>query len=175
MPAHDALRRTFPDLLTIIVPRHPERGAGIAMLCGTRNCRLRSNGDDLAPDTAVYIADTMGELGLFYRLAPFAFVGGSLIRHGGQNPMEPVKLGCAGLAGPHTFNFTSAYEAIFRAQGVGRVNAAGEIAALAGALLGDLTRARALGQAAHEGARSLGGAVAKTIEIVQTMLADARA
>ena len=175
LPAHDALRRTFPDLLTIIVPRHPERGAGIAMLCGTRNCRLRSNGDDPAPDTAVYIADTMGELGLFYRLAPFAFVGGSLIRHGGQNPMEPVKLGCAGLAGPHTFNFTSAYEAIFRAQGVGRVNAAGEIAALAGALLGDLTRARALGQAAHEGARSLGGAVAKTIEIVQTMLADARA
>ena len=175
LPAHDALRRTFPDLLTIIVPRHPERGEGIAMLCGTRNCRVRSKGHNPAPDTAVYIADTMGELGLFYRFAPVAFVGGSLIRHGGQNPLEPAKLNCAVLAGPHTFNFTSAYEAIFQAQGVGRVNTAGEIAALAGALLGDLARARALGQAAHEGAQSLGGAVAKTIEVVQKMLADARA
>ena len=175
LPAHAALRRSFPDLLTIIVPRHPERGAGIAMLCGTRNCRLRSKGHNPAPDTAVYIADTMGEMGLFYRLAPFAFVGGSLIRHGGQNPLEPAKLDCAVLAGPHTFNFNSAYEAIFQAQGAGRVNTTGEITALAGALLGDLAKARALGQAAHAGAQRLGGAVAKTIEIVEKMLADARA
>ena len=174
LPAHDALRRSFPDLLTIIVPRHPARGAGIAMLCGTRNNRSRSKGQIPAADTAVYIADTMGELGLFYRLAPFAFVGGSLIRHGGQNPLEPAKLDCPVLAGPHTFNFASAYEAIFHAQGAGRVNTAGEIAVLAGAWLGDLAKARALGQAAHEGARSLGGAVAKTIEIVEKMLADAR-
>jgi 3-deoxy-D-manno-octulosonic-acid transferase len=175
LPAHDALRRTIPDLLTIIVPRHPERGGDIAMLCGTRNCRLRSKGQNPATDTAVYIADTMGELGLFYRLASFAFIGGSLIRHGGQNPLEPAKLGCAVLAGPHTFNFTSAYDAIFQAQGVGRVNTSGEITAVAGALLGDLARARALGQAAQAGARNLGGAVAKTIDVVQEMLADARA
>jgi 3-deoxy-D-manno-octulosonic-acid transferase len=145
------------------------------MLCGTRNCRLRSKRHNPAPDTAVYIADTMSELGLFYRLAPFAFVGGSLIRHGGQNPLEPAKLNCAVLAGPHTFNFTSAYEAIFQAQGAGQVNTAGEIAALAGVLLGDHAKARALGQAAHAGAENLGGAVAKTIEIVEKMLADARA
>ena len=175
LPAHDALRRSFADLLTIIVPRHPERGGDIAMLCGTRNCLLRSKGHNPASDTAVYIADTMGELGLFYRLAPFAFIGGSLIRHGGQNPLEPAKLDCAVLAGPHTFNFTSAYEAIFRAQGDGRVNSTGDIAALAGALLGDLAKARTLGQAAHAGARTLGGAVAKTFEVVEKMLADARA
>ncbi len=173
LPAHDKLRRKFADLLTIIVPRHPERGAGIAMLCGTRNNRLRSKGQNPAPDTAVYIADTMSELGLFYRLAPFAFVGGSLIRHGGQNPLEPAKLDCAVLAGPHTFNFNSAYEAIFRAQGAGRVNTAGDIAALAGNLLEDPAKARALGQAAHTGARSLGGAVAKTIDVVEKLLADA--
>lgn len=175
LPAHDALRRTFADLLTIVVPRHPARGADIAMLCGTRNCRLRSKGHSPDNDTAVYIADTMSELGLFYRLAAFAFVGGSLIHHGGQNPLEPAKLDCAVLAGPHTFNFTSAYEAIFQAQGAGRVNTTGEIAALADALLGDPAKARALGQAAHAGARSLGGAVAKTVEIVEKMLTDARA
>ena len=72
LPAHDALRRTFADLLTIVVPRHPARGADIAMLCGTRNCRLRSKGHSPDNDTAVYIADTMSELGLFYRLAAFA-------------------------------------------------------------------------------------------------------
>ena len=112
----------LPELLTIIVPRHPERGKTIAMLCGTRSSRLRSSGQNPAPDTAVYIADTMDELGLFYRLAPFAFVGGSLIRHGGQNPLEPAKLDCAVLAGPYTHNFTSAYETIFQAQGTGRVD-----------------------------------------------------
>jgi 3-deoxy-D-manno-octulosonic-acid transferase len=175
LPAHDALRRTFADLLTIVVPRHPARGKNIAMLCGTRNCRLRSSGQDPAPDTAVYIADTMNELGLFYRLAPFAFVGGSLVRHGGQNPLEPAKLDCAVLAGPHTFNFTSAYETIFQAQGAGRVTTTGEIAALAASLFADPTKAHGLGQAAHAGAQSLGGAVAKTTEIVEKMLADARA
>ncbi len=175
LPAHDALRRSFADLLTIIVPRHPERGADIAMLCGTRNWLLRSNGHNPGPDTAVYIADTMSELGLFYRITPFAFVGGSLIRHGGQNPLEPAKLDCAILAGPHTFNFTNAYEAIFRAQGTGRVNTTGEITALASSLLADPTQARTLGHAAHASAESLGGAVAKTVEVVEKMLADARA
>lgn len=175
LPAHDALRRTFADLLTIIVPRHPSRGADIAMLCGSRGWRLRSSGDNPTTDTAVYIADTMGELGLFYRLARFAFVGGSLIRHGGQNPLEPARLNCAVLAGPHTFNFTSAYKAIFDAQGIGRVNTAVEIATVAEALLMDPAKALTLGQAAASGACSLSGAVAKTIEIVEKLFADARA
>lgn len=175
LPAHDALRRTFPDLLTIIVPRHPSRGPDIAILCGSRNCCLRSSGKTPGADTAVYIADTMGELGLFYRLVHFAFVGGSLIRHGGQNPLEPAKLDCAVLAGPHTFNFTSAYEAIFSAQGAGRVNTAAEITATAEGLLKTPADAIALGKAAASGARNLGGAVEKTIDIVEKLLADARA
>src|SRR5262249_27474051 len=69
LPVHDALRRTYADLLTIIVPRHPARGADIAMLCDTRKTQRRSQGGSVDSDTAVYVADTMGELGLFYRLA----------------------------------------------------------------------------------------------------------
>ena len=175
LPAHDALRRSYPDLLTIIVPRHPERGPNIAMLCGTRNTRLRSHGELPAADTAVYVADTMSELGLFYRLVPFVFVGGSLVPHGGQNPLEPAKLNSAVLAGPHTFNFTSAYEAIFRAQGVGRVASAGEISALVASLLADPAKTQALGKAAASGAESLSGAIAKTMAVVEKLLADARA
>ena len=135
LPAHDALRQTIPDLLTILVPRHIERGPELAMLCGDRAAKRRALGELPGPGTAVYVADTMGELGLFYRIAPFAFVGGSLIRHGGQNPLEPARLGCAVLAGPHTFNFASAYDAIFAAQKTGLVHSSAEITGAAGRFL----------------------------------------
>lgn len=174
LPAHDALRRTYPDLLTIIVPRHTNRASDIAMLCGTRKSVMRSSGALPDAETAVYIADTMGELGLFYRLVRFSFVGGSLIRHGGQNPLEPAKLGCAVLTGPHTYNFTTAFAAILDAQGLGTVNASAEIAAIATKLLADPAEAARLGEAAAAGAERLGGAVAKTVEAVLKML-DARA
>jgi 3-deoxy-D-manno-octulosonic-acid transferase len=179
LPAHDLLRREFPGLLTIIVPRHPERGAAIAELCGTRKTARRSRHEEITADTAVYIADTMGELGLFYRLAPFAFVGGSLIPHGGQNPLEPARLGCAVLAGPHTFNFNTAYEAIISAQDAGRVLTSTDIRDAASALFADPARAKAMGEAAKAGAEKLCGAVKRTAEYAQTLLEktcpDARA
>ncbi|HWA91972.1 MAG TPA: 3-deoxy-D-manno-octulosonic acid transferase [Rhizomicrobium sp.] len=176
LPASDTLRQTIPGLLTVLVPRHVARGPEIAMLCGTRAVRRRSLGELPSPETLVYVGDTMGELGLFYRLAPFAFVGGSLIRHGGQNPLEPARLDCAVLAGPHTFNFTSAYEAIFRAQGEGLVHSSTEIAGLARRLLSDPADAKRLAAAAASAAGTLGGAVAKTVAAVeQLLLAHARA
>ena len=171
LPVHDTLRRQFPDLLTIIVPRHPERGDEIAMLCGTRHVVRRSQGALPAADSAIYVADTIGELGLFYRLARFTFVGGSLIPHGGQNPLEPARLGCAVLAGPHTENFTEAYDAILAAQGDGRVHSSGEIAAQAARLLSEPDEVAKLAQAAAQGAASLGGAVEKTRAAVEAMLA----
>jgi 3-deoxy-D-manno-octulosonic-acid transferase len=170
LPAHDALRRTFPDLLTIIVPRHTQRAGDISMLCGTRTNKKRSIGELPDADTAVYIADTMGELGLFYRLTRFAFIGGSLIRHGGQNPLEPAKLGCGVLTGPYTHNFTKAFEVLLAAQGAGSVNSCSEIVDLAKRLLGDPMQAEKLGNAARTGAAGLGGAVAKTVDVVMKML-----
>jgi 3-deoxy-D-manno-octulosonic-acid transferase len=174
LPAHDALKRSHPDLLTIIAPRHAARGPQIAMLCGTRPTMMRSEGGEPAPGTAIYIADTMGELGLFYRLAPFAFIGGSLVPHGGQNPLEPARLHCAVLAGPHTGNFTPSYDAIFAAQGAGLVQSCAEIAALAGRLLADPTAARAMGDAAAHGADALGGAVEKTRLAIEALMSHAR-
>jgi 3-deoxy-D-manno-octulosonic-acid transferase len=172
LPAHDALRRTFHDLLTIIVPRHPARGADIAMLCDVRKSARRATGEAIAPDTAVYVADTMGELGLFYRLAPLAFVGGTLVPVGGHNPLEPARLGCAVMAGSHTFNSVSAYAAIFAAQGLGLVQSSTDIAALAARVLGDAALGRSLGEAAARGAASLGGAMEKTVAVVESFLAD---
>ncbi|HJW40020.1 MAG TPA: 3-deoxy-D-manno-octulosonic acid transferase [Rhizomicrobium sp.] len=171
LPAHDALRRTHQNLLTIVVPRHPARGADIAMLCDTRSWVRRSEGGTVTDETAVYIADTMAELGLFYRLAPFAFVGGTLIPVGGHNPLEPARLHCAVMAGPHVYNSASAFQAIFAAQGQGQVRSSAEIATLAGRLLDSPAEARALGDAAARGAASLGGAVAKTIDVIDSLLA----
>jgi 3-deoxy-D-manno-octulosonic-acid transferase len=173
LPAADTLRGKFPDLLTIVAPRHPSRGADLAMLCGTRPTKRRSRYELPDSDTAVYIADTLGELGLLFRLAPFAFMGGSLISHGGQNPLEPARLHCAVLAGPHTWNFTPAFDAIFAAQGAGRISSAAEIVALAGELLGNPAKGRAMGDAAAAAAKSLGGAVERTRIAVETLLAHA--
>jgi 3-deoxy-D-manno-octulosonic-acid transferase len=175
LPAQDILRRDIPDLLTIIAPRHPDRGADIAMLCGTRPSLRRSQGQMPTRSTEIYIADTMGELGLLYRLTPFAFIGGSLIPHGGQNPIEAARLCCAVLAGTHTENFTQAYGAIFAAQGAGRVTSASEIAAMAKRLIADPAEARTMGEAAAQAAAALGGAVAKTMGAIDALLPHARA
>lgn len=174
LPAHDTLRLRFPDLLTILVPRHVERGADIQMLCGGRTSKRRSAGGALTAQTAIYIADTLGELGLFYRLSHFCFIGGTLVPLGGHNPLEPANLHCAVLAGPYTANSNGAYEAIFRAQGFGRVTSSADIAREAARLLVDHAAARAAGDAAANGAATLSGAVTRTAAILRTVL-DARA
>lgn len=94
-------RAAVPNLLTVLAPRHPHRGVALAALSGGGR---RSEG--ALPDArAFYVADTMGELGLFYRIAGVAFIGGSLVPHGGQNPLEAVRLLCPALIGPHRLNF----------------------------------------------------------------------
>jgi 3-deoxy-D-manno-octulosonic-acid transferase len=103
LAAHRRLAATHPGLLTIVVPRHPERGEAIAALAG--GAPRRSLGQPPPRGGGVWVVDTVGELGLIYRLAPLAFVGGSLVPHGGQNPAEPARLGRAVAVGPHTENF----------------------------------------------------------------------
>ena len=175
LPAHDALRQAFPDLLTIIVPRHTVRGENIAMLCGPRPSARRSLQQPVTPLTAVYIAETMGELGVFYRLAPFCFLGGSLVPMGGHTPQEPAALGCAVLAGPHLKNSAAAHDAIFAAQGFGPVASSTDIAREAGRLIADPDAARQAGEAARQGAATLRGAVAKSAALLEELLSHARA
>ena len=174
LPAHDLLRAQFPDLLTILVPRHTERGGDLEMLCGSRASKRRSTGGNISSQTAVYIADTMGEMGLFYRLAPFCFIGGTLVPLGGHNVLEPAALHCAVLAGPHTASAPRAYDAVLEAQAFGRVNSSADIAREAGRLLGNPAAAAAAGDAAARGAAMLAGAVTRTAAHLKTML-DARA
>ena len=104
--AHQKLTVTHPGLLTIIVPRHAARGGAIATMLRARGLSVvqRAFGEPLTNETDVYLADTMGELGLFYRLAPIAFIGGSLVHRGGHNPFEAARLDCAILHGPDMSN-----------------------------------------------------------------------
>ena len=105
--AHAALKEAKPDILSIVVPRHPDRGPAIKVLLEDMGHKvsLRSLNEPILPQTDIYIADTIGELGLFYRMTDIVLVGGSLIPHGGQNPLEPARLHSAVLTGPNTENF----------------------------------------------------------------------
>ena len=145
--AHAALTARHPRLLTIVAPRHPERGAeAAAAFAGLPMTRRGSGGD--APDAAgVWIADTLGELGLFYSLTGLAFVGGSLVPHGGQNPLEPARLGAAVAVGPHAFNFADAVATLEAAGALSRIADAAGLADWVDALLRDPAARCSMGQA----------------------------
>jgi len=111
LQAHAVLRQQHPGALLIIAPRAPARGSEVVALCppGTP---VRSKGDGMPTEAPVYVADTIGEMGLWYRLAPVALVGGSIAAVGGHNPHEPLALGCAVLHGPNVWNFAESYESL---------------------------------------------------------------
>ena len=112
LAAHRALAPRIPGLLTILAPRHPERGAEVAALAAPLPLARRSLGERPGPETEVLLVDTIGELGLAYRLAQVAFVGGSLVPRGGQNPVEPARLGLPVLVGPRHANFAETVAAL---------------------------------------------------------------
>ncbi|MDJ1160224.1 3-deoxy-D-manno-octulosonic acid transferase [Chelatococcus sp. SYSU_G07232] len=166
---HRALQARFPSLLTIIAPRHPERGEQVAAIAAEHGLRGSQRSRGLLPDRAtdIYVADTIGELGLFYRLAPVVFVGGSLVPRGGQNPIEPAKLGAALMHGPYVHNFTDVYAAIDRAEGALPVNDARALAHGLAALLADAARVRRMARAAAATVDGLGGAVERTMRAIE--------
>jgi 3-deoxy-D-manno-octulosonic-acid transferase len=174
--AHRRLRNSFPGLLTLIAPRHPERGPGILEIARAAGLRaaLRSRRELPTFITDIYIADTLGELGLIYRLAPIVFVGGSLASHGGQNPIEPIKLGAAILHGPHVWNFAEIYAALDKVHGAEQVSDVGKLAARAGAWLKDADERAAVIAAARETVAILGGALERTLAALDPYLMQIR-
>jgi 3-deoxy-D-manno-octulosonic-acid transferase len=174
--AHQTLAGFFPSLLTIIVPRHPNRGEAIARsipACGLR-VTLRSREELPTGTTDIYVADTMGELGLFYRLAPIVFMGGSLIEHGGQNPIEAVKLGASIVHGPHVFNFSDIYDALDGAGGAKRADTLEALVKQLGQLLSDPVARESSVVAAGRVVGELGGALDRTLVALEPYLFQLR-
>jgi 3-deoxy-D-manno-octulosonic-acid transferase len=166
---HRRLKITCPDLLTIIAPRHPQRGPAIAEMAATARLRsvLRSRGESLAGEIDIYVCDTLGELGLIYQLAPIVFMGGSLVRHGGQNPIEAIKLGAAVLHGPHVANFREIYEELDQCDAAELVTDAGQLAMRMGAWIKDSAERHGVAERARNYVDKLGGALDLTVSALE--------
>ncbi|PKU22044.1 3-deoxy-D-manno-octulosonic acid transferase [Telmatospirillum siberiense] len=153
---HQALHAAHPGLLTVIVPRHPNRGAEVAAELEGQGLSVarRGTGQEITAETQILLADTLGEMGLFIRLAPIVFMGKSLIGQGGQNPLEPARLGASVLFGPHMDNFS---EIASRMCASGAAEQVADETALAEALSRRLADPRALalsGRMAHDFAQA---------------------
>ena len=157
--AHKAARQTLPDLTLILIPRHATRGDAVETLCQTAGLATarRSLGQPLTAATAVYLADTLGETGLWFALAPLVFLGGSLVPVGGHNPYEPALAGAAILHGPHVANAAAAYAGFQTAGGALLVPDAAGLARTLTALLADPDRLAAMRGCALAHARSQSG------------------
>jgi 3-deoxy-D-manno-octulosonic-acid transferase len=174
---HRTLKARVPGLLTLIAPRHPRRAAAIRRELEALGLAVaqRSHGEALTGTTDVYLADTIGELGLWYRLVEVVFVGGSLVAHGGQNLLEPAKLDCAILAGPHTANFARLAAEMTAA---GALREVGGPAALTAAVADLLTEPAARGgliAAAGGYAAAQVGVLDRMMEALAPLLRDAAA
>jgi 3-deoxy-D-manno-octulosonic-acid transferase len=176
LDTHRTLAGFFPSLLSVVVPRHPDRGEAIARTIEASGLHvaLRSREELPTATTDIYVADTMGELGLFYRLAPIVFMGGSLVPHGGQNPIEAVKLGASIVHGPHVFNFTDVYQALDGAGGARQADTQEALVKQLGQLLADPAARQSSVDAAERVVERLGGALDRTLAALEPYLLQLR-
>ncbi len=174
---HARLATRTPDLLTVLAPRHPDRGPAIAEALAARGLEvvLRSSGRPITPETAVYLADSIGEMGLWYRLCQVVFVGGSLIPKGGQNLLEPAKLGCAIICGPHMTNFLRVTEEMGRLDALRRVTDAEQLAAAVSWLLEDAPARAGMIRAAGDYASTQADALDRIVAALKPQLDRAAA
>lgn len=170
---HRSLAERFPGLITIVVPRHPNRGTKITEALNRAGValQLRSKGPAILPGGGILIADTLGELGLFYRLAEIAFIGGSLVAQGGHNPIEPVGLATAVLHGPHVENFASIYAALQAANASLLVTNVDELGDAVAGLLDGSRNMLELTKRADKALAPFPGALERTLAELQPYLA----
>jgi len=170
-----ALRGRLPGLVTLLAPRHPHRAGSIRSELEALGLAVaqRSRGEAIAPATDVYLADSIGELGLWYRLAEVVFVGGSLVAHGGQNLLEPAKLGCAILAGPHTANFARLAAELTDAGALRQVGGPAALTAAVADLLAQPAEREAMAAAARDYAAAQAGVLDRIMAALKPLLQEA--
>jgi 3-deoxy-D-manno-octulosonic-acid transferase len=160
------LRSSHPKALLVLVPRHPPRGDAVAGLLQAANLSVarRSRGEVPGPQTDIFLVDTLGELGLFFRLAPISVIGGSFVDIGGHNPIEPALLGSAVLYGPYMYNFAEIAAAMEQAGGAMPLTGPDAIAPAVARLLADPMQRRAQADAASAVAQSNAQAIDRVME-----------
>ncbi|WP_238941312.1 3-deoxy-D-manno-octulosonic acid transferase [Jannaschia sp. Os4] len=169
--AHRRALQSWHALLLVLAPRHPDRAPEIVRALRQTGWKVaqRSAGEAIQPETQVYVADTMGEMGLWYRLCPVSFVGGSLVPVGGHNPYEPAALGSAILHGPHVHNFAEIYERLTEARAAERVDDARALGPALARLL-EPDRAAEMAHAAWEVCSAGAEVTDKAIDLLFAML-----
>lgn len=166
--AHRQVAREIEGFCTVIAPRHPERGTAIAEQLKGLGLTVAQRSLGQLPDarTDVYIADTIGELGTFFALAPVAFIGGSLVDKGGQNPIEAVRHGALPLTGPHWQNFRDAYRALLRHKGAIEIADAEGLTAALLRLYRDPAATQKMAAGAGTALATLSGALERTVAAI---------
>ena len=172
LAAHAALRRQLPETLLLLVPRRPERFDEVHALCLAQGFEVERRSAGLtAPCTAdVFLGDSMGELLAFYAAADVAFVGGSLVPHGGHNVLEPALLAVPVVCGPHVFNFAEITGELSAVDGLRRVMSAAELASAVQALLSDPAARAAQARQAGAVVDAHRGATARTLQALAPRL-----
>jgi 3-deoxy-D-manno-octulosonic-acid transferase len=175
LDAFEELRRRYPDLLLVLVPRHPERFAAVARLCRLRHhaTTLRSRTPSKLPaGTAVLVGDTMGELQRLYAAADVAFIGGSLVPHGGQNLLEACAVNVPVVFGPHMFHFEEISAMALERGAARQVLDVPELVAAVRLYLEQPELRRAAGKAAHTLVTDNRGALTRTLQHLEDALRE---
>ena len=172
LDAYRKLKEKFADLILVIVPRHPERFAAVTRLANKSGfsvvCRSEPRHD--LSGTDIYIGDTMGELTLLYAASDVAMVGGSMIRHGGHNVLEPCALGVPVVFGPHMFNFLQISQLVLERGAGAQVNDDNELMEVIEGYLGDPYRRFRAGEAGRKLVEENKGALHKTLALFDEYL-----
>jgi len=170
LSAFAVLRQRDPELLLVLTPRHPERFGRVFDLCRQQGFRTARRTAPSSERPDVFLADTMGELPLFYALSEVAFVGGSLVAVGGHNPLEPAALGIPIVTGPHIFNFAAVYGLLTASLAAWVVNDADELLSRLLILLADSDLRATAGRRAQAVVAENRGAVDRVMEILMPLL-----
>ena len=174
LEAHAALLTRFPDLLLVLVPRHPERFREVRKLVEQKDFSVVSRTADTPCDTntAVFLADTMGELPLFYAASDVAFVGGSLVPVGGHNLLEPAALGLPVVSGPHVFNAQDIADMFAELGACHIVHNSSELANCVRDLIADPQAAAEMGNRGRSIVLENRGSLSKLLGLLEPLIAD---
>lgn len=177
LATHEALQKDFPELLTILLPRHPARAGKIAEMARQKKLGVsqRSKNDAVTTNTNLYIADTFGETGLFYRLANIVCVGGSFVAAGGHNPMEPAAFGATIMFGPDMRNFADMADAMVKAGAAMQVKSGGQLTAHVAHVLAAPDEQQKYGHAAMDYATKERAVLARVMAELEPLLSKALA
>lgn len=171
LAAHREIQKNFPEALLILVPRHPERFREVRRLCKEKDFHLikRTQGKTVTPEVEIFIGDSLGELYFYYAMADVAFVGGSLVKKGGHNLLEPASLGIPVLSGPNLFNFREISEILLENGVLEIVREKNELAIAVKKYFNDTALRKNKGDRARELVLANRGALGRHLRLVECM------